>query len=227
MHLYRKVHTPQALIKDVSIASKKVTGYLASFDNKDSDGDVFIRGAFAKSIRESGPGTRLERIAYLYQHSVRDIIGKFSMLEEQMQGLYFEADMVDTTLGLDTLKLYASGALKEHSVGIRIIQEGMDGNTNYIREAKLWEGSAVTWGANEETPFTGFKSLTKEQAIAEMDTFIKAIRNGTFTDETFNLLEIGLEQIKSHIDSLGKPEPSTSEPDFDAIGHFRKQLHIN
>lgn len=225
MELYKKIHTPQALLKDVSLTSRKVTGYLSSFDNKDSDGDAFAYGAYTKSIKENGPGTRLERIAYLNQHNVHQPIGKFTKLEEQIyKGLYFEADIPDTTLGLDTLKLYEAGVLKEHSVGISVVKAVPEKDVNIITEAKLWEGSVVTWGANEETPFTGFKSLTKSEALIELEYFTKAIRNGTFTDATFNLLEIGLEQIKAHIDSLSEPTTVTPEPTVDLISHFQKSL---
>lgn len=225
MDFYKKIHTPQALIKDVSVTSRKVSGYFSSYDNTDSDGDAFVMGAYNKSIKENGPGTRLERIAYLNQHRVDQPIGKLSMLQEQRgAGLYFEGDIPDTTLGLDTLKLYDAGILKEHSVGVSIIKSHPENGINIITEAKLWEGSVVTWGANEETPFTGFKSLTKVEAITEMEHFTKAIRNGTFSDQTFNLLEIGLEQIKAHIDSLNEPLPSTHEPEEDLIAHFHKSL---
>ena len=231
MELYKKIHTPQALIKDVSLTSRKVTGYLSSFDNQDSDGDAFIKGAYAKSISENGPGTRLERIAYLSQHRVSDLVGKFTHLEEKDHGLYFEGDIPDTTLGIDTLKLYEAKILKEHSVGVSIVHQNYEQGVNYITEAKLWEGSVVTWGANEETPFEGFKSLVSQEEVKqELEYFTKAIRNGTFTDKTFNLLEIGLEQLKSHLATLSEPSIDTPKPNMqseDLIKHFTLKLFSN
>ena len=231
MDNYKKIHTPQALIKEVSLTTRKVSGYFASFDNLDSDGDIFIKGAFAKSISENGPKTRLERIAYLNQHRVQEPIGKLTALEEKDGGLYFEADIPDTTLGIDTLKLYEANILKEHSVGVSIVHDNFEQGANYITEAKLWEGSVVTWGANEETPFTGFKSLQTHQEVKqELEYFTKAIRNGTFTDKTFNLLEIGLEQLKSHLASLSEPFTNTPKPtnnDSELISHFTQKLFSN
>lgn len=224
MELYKKIHTPQALLKDISVSTGVVSGRFASFDNKDSDGDIFVQGAFAKSIAENGPSSRLKRIAYLYQHQVHSPLGVLSELEETKGGLDFVATIPNTTLGTDTLKLYAAGVLKEHSVGISIVKGQEKDQSYYITESKLWEGSVVTWGANEETPFTGFKSLTRNEAINEMTTFTKAIRNGTFTDETFNLLEIGLEQIKAHIDSLNEPI-ITLEPKADLINYFKNKFN--
>lgn len=225
MELYKKIHTPQALIKDISLTTGVVSGRFAAFNNKDADGDIFLKGAFTKSINENGPQSRLKRIAYLYQHQVHSPLGAISELEESDKGLDFVASIPDTTLGTDTLKMYAAGVLKEHSVGISIIHGNEEQGSFYITEAKLWEGSVVTWGSNEETPFTGFKSLTRDEAINEMNTFTKAIRNGTFTDSTFNLLEIGLEQIKAHINSLNEPN-ITLEPNADLIEHFNKKLNL-
>jgi HK97 family phage prohead protease len=226
MELYRKIHTPQALIKDVSVTSRKVTGYFSSYDNQDSDGDAFRYGAYAKTIKENGPQSRLKRIAYLSQHSVKDVLGVLDVLEEQQgKGLYFEGTIPDTTLGIDTLKLYEIGALKEHSVGVSIVKSQPENGINIITEAKLWEGSVVTWGANEETPFTGFKGMTKEKAIADLDIFTKAMRDGTFTDATFNLLEIQIEQIKSYINSLIEPKQITQEPNADLINYFTTKFN--
>lgn len=224
MELYKKIHTPQALVKDISMTTGVVSGRFASFDNKDSDGDIFIKGAFAKSITENGPESRLKRIAYLYQHNVHQPLGVLDELVESKGGVDFVATIPDTTLGMDTLKLYAAGVLKEHSVGISIVKGQEVDDAFHITEAKFWEGSVVTWGANQETPFTGFKSLSKQEALDEMNIFTKAVRNGTFTDETFNLLEIGLEQIKSHIDSLNEPK-FTHEPEADLIKYFSKILN--
>jgi len=227
MSLYKKVHTPEALVKDVSLSSRKVSGYFASFGNEDSDGDIFDHGAFKKTIKENGPGSALERIAYLYQHNSWEPVGYLTTLKENAHGLYFESDIPDTTKGTDVLKMYEAKVLKEHSVGFRTINESIIDSVNHIKEVRLWEGSVVTWGANSLTPFAGFKSMTKAQAVEEIDIFTKAIRNGTFTDETFNLLEIGLEQIKSFIDSLEKPDNATLEPKEDLISYFSNSLKVS
>lgn len=57
--------------------------------------------------------------------------------------------------------------------------------------------------------------MTPETATERVRQLTKAVRNGTFTDETFHLLEIQLKQIEQFIiDSLyqaPEPEQSTSE----------------
>lgn len=226
METYKKTHTPGAIIKDVSLTSRKVTGYFASFGNVDSDGDVFDRGCFKKSIQENGPGSKQERIAYLYQHSPWEPVGYLTELKEDSNGLYFEADVPDTTLGSDVLKMYEAKVLKEHSVGFRTITENLIDSVNHIKEVRLWEGSVVTWGANSNTPFVGFKGMNKEMAMDQLFHFTKALKDGTFSNKTFHLLEIGLEQIKSYIDSLetGPEVTPPTEPNADLIGYFNEKL---
>ncbi len=81
-----------------------------------------------------------------------------------------------------------------------------------ITEIKLYEGSCVTLGANDQTPFTGFKSFTPAQINDQVGIMMKLLRNGTLSDETFALLEIGIKQYGSHLYELGKKSLSETEP---------------
>jgi len=79
-------------------------------------------------------------------------------------------------------------------------------NVNYITEAKLMEYSTVTWGANENTPFMGLKSIDKPNVLNRIDVICKALRIGDLSDDTYIKLEIELQQIKTLIETL---QPST------------------
>ena len=75
----------------------------------------------------------------------------------------------------------------------------------------MWEGSTVTWGANEHTPATGVKS---EQVQDRIDRLTKALERGKYTDETSELLQYELAKINDFLKSLepDKPlEPTTEE----------------
>lgn len=49
----------------------------------------------------------------------------------------------------------------------------------------------------------GFKSMSKKQTVEHIKKMTKAVRSGTFTDDTFHLLEIQLKQLEQIIlDSL-------------------------
>jgi hypothetical protein len=197
-------------VKDVDTKKRVITGYLSGFDNKDFDGDIIVKGAFKKSIDE-----RKNDIYFLNQHNWSQPHGKFSMLKEDSKGLYFESEpLIDTSYSSDTLKLYEAGIVKEHSIGFQTILSDYDtkANARMIKEVKLYEGSNVTLGANPDTPFTGFKSLTLKEVNNQHKLILKAFRDGNFTDDTFSLLEIALKQLQKQAYELGKKSLKTKEP---------------
>lgn len=199
-------------VKDVDVGSRKVTGYLSSFGNIDSDNDIIVKGAFSKSIAE-----RRDKIFFLQQHDWSKPLGKFSLLQEDEKGLYFEADIVETSFGLDQIKLYESGLVAEHSIGFQTIKWDYDANSNIrtIKEVKLYEGSAVTLGANSSTPFTGFKSDLKKQNDT-INKIVMLMKNGNLTDETFIQLEIALKMLQLEAYELGRENTQVqNEPSAD------------
>ena len=207
-------HKKTGAIKDIDVKSRIVTGYLSSFGNVDSDNDIIEKGAFSKSINE-----RLSEIFYLQQHDWSKPLGKFKVLQEDEKGLYFEGEIINTSFGEDQLKLYEAGIVKEHSIGFTTVKSDFkQENENYIRiikEVKLYEGSAVTLGANSQTPFLGFKSSVNE-AKDLYKKILKAHKDGSFTDETHGLFEVALKQFEAQIineyKSTQEKEPSDDTP---------------
>ena len=216
-------------LKDLDVKKRIATGYLSSFGNVDSYGDIVVPGAFKKSISE-----RKNSIYFLNQHNWSQPHGRFNVLKEDSKGLYFESEpLIDTSYSSDLMKLYEAGIIKEHSFGYSTIKADYDKETDirHLKELKLYEGSNVTRGANPETPFVGMKGRTMEEINDECKNITKALRNGTFTDETFGLLEIALKQLQLDAYNLGKSldEPSidTRKPTIEQINiinEFRKTL---
>lgn len=170
---FRPVYFKSAGEYEFDENTRKVSGYLAAFGNKDSDSDIIVKGAFSKSLSERGVNsTTARKIAYLKYHDFRLPLGKFTTLNEDDKGLYFEAEIDNTALGDETLIQYASGTLNQHSIGFQYIWDKIEYSENddafIVKEVSLWEGSVVTMGANENTPFTGFKSadlITKSDEL--------------------------------------------------------------
>ena len=201
-------------LKDVDLKKRIVTGYLSNFGNKDSDNDIIEKGAFTKTLTE-----RKEQIFFLNQHNWQQPHGKFAVLQEDSKGLYFESEpLIDTSYSSDALKLYEAGIMKEHSIGFNTIKsEDEKSGVRLIKEVKLYEGSNVTLGANSETPFTGFKSLTIKEVNDKQKVILKAFRNGTFTDDTFILLELALKDLQLQSYELGKKSQVIVEPSKDTL----------
>ena len=225
-----------ASIKDLDVESGIVTGYFSQFNSIDLDGDVIMPGAFTKTIAERGPDSSKPEIAYLWQHDTYRPLGKLMVLREDNFGLYFEAKMSDTTYGQDALKLYRDGVITQHSIGYQVIKSvettmDMEEEVEQIYEVKLWEGSAVTFGANPNTPFTGFKSAQERED--RIKTLVKAIKNGTYTDETFGLIEYELLKlvtlVKSEEPTVVTPkenEPIQENNKIQEIKQFRNLLNL-
>lgn len=218
-----------ASIKDMDIKLGIVTGYAASFNTLDSDNDIILPGSFTKSIRDSGPTSSQPRIKHLLNHNTSQPLGVPEVLKEDGTGLYYESKAGNHALGVDFIKMVDSGLITEHSIGFSTIKKtaNKDGSTS-LNELKLWEFSSLTaWGANQNTPLLGVKSLQKIDD--RINNLVKAIANGTFTDTTFTFLSEELLYLqKAFKDISTKPEHSDAtilpETVKDAFTSFTNSL---
>jgi HK97 family phage prohead protease len=197
-----------------------VTGYFAMFGNKDMDGDIIERGAFAKTIQERGPqGKAL--IKYLLDHDKTKVVAKITSLYEDEKGLYYEAKIGIHNLGQDFLKMVESEIINQHSFAFRAIKEQYDelAKANRIKEVMMYEGSAIQFlGANPETTIIGLKSAT--DAIAYLENLEKFIRTTDCTDETIIQLENKLKSLTE----LMKPSIDTSKNQEADVDHIKSIL---
>jgi len=211
-------------IKDVDSVKGVVTGYLSRFGNVDAHNDIMASGCYSKSIQENGPQSAKPRIHYLWNHSDK-VVGKFTELREDNFGLYFEAQIIKALkAGEDALIYYAEGIVNEHSVGFKpekyAFNSDDDDKPSYMRqktftEVKLYEGSAVLWGANEDTPMTSLKGMDASSYVEKLKTMQKLLRKGNLSDESCQLLEIQAAQIEGFLKSLEtqeEPRKHSEEP---------------
>ncbi len=141
-------------------------------------------------------------------------LGKPKELYVEGDMLVAVTDLIETECGEDAIKLYEAGLINQHSIGFTTLKSTVDQKTGIrtITELKLYEGSAVLWGANPETPTLGFKGEFKENKEAlslRLENLIKAFRGGTFTDDTFALMEIQIKQIQAALLELEVVETIT------------------
>jgi uncharacterized protein len=250
MKTYYEIKTVSDSVLDVDDSSRRVKTVLNRVNYKDFDEDVISKNAFDKTIRERGPqGKNL--IWHLTDHnpSLKTAIGKFSEVFMEGENLIGVTNVPNTSWGNDVLEFYKTGHINQHSIGFKSIQsekqkDAAYGDYNLIKEVMLFEGSAVLWGANDATPTVSVgKSLTKEERETEyakclqtIGKLAKTLRNGTLTDDSFELVEIQLTQLQEKLQLLfdqmkatepDKPstQPEPVEIDYAAeIEQFRKQL---
>lgn len=215
-------------IMEVKVSSdrKTVEGYFAAFGNVDSDGDKIRKSAFDKSIQEHGPNSSSNRkIAHLAYHDTRRPIGVIEELTPDEKGLYFRSELGNHTDGKDFGFMYEEGIIREHSIGFNYVEgkidfipveedkatnefEKMYGGYWDIQEVKLWEGSAVVFGANSETPNLSIvksqEDLSKclEEINERMEVFIKALQDNNLSQKYNNLFVLELMQLKNQYNSL-------------------------
>src|SRR5690606_35168713 len=189
--LTKKQYAPVAF-KNVSVSnfnfdgqSRTISGYLAVFNNKDDDKDILIKGCFARSLKNRGVDSSTNRkIAFCWQHDIKDHIGRFTVLKEDDYGLYFEAILDDPEAvpnAKRALSQLKSGTLNQFSIGFAYMWDKIeyddDKDAFIVKEVNLFEGSVVTQGANELTYFAGMKSAEKEATQksiqSETERFIK------------------------------------------------------
>ena len=211
-----------AEIKDMSADKRSVAIYLSKFGNVDSDLDMIQKGAFKKSIEERGPSSVSNRkIAYLRYHDWEQQIGKFLSIEEDDMGLFAVAQLGNSTKGEDAWQDYQDGIIREHSIGFQYIQDKIKwvddvtmtkGGYYLISEVKLFEGSAVLFGANEETPVMEVMKSENRKSYAQkvskdIDTVTHAIVRGQGTDERLYELEMKLKYLNNQLLLLAQTEP--------------------
>jgi HK97 family phage prohead protease len=209
-------------LKDISENSREVVFYASSFNVLDSDNDVIRKGAFTKSIQERGAASDGRKIAHLRNHDFEHQIGNIKEIYEDDFGLKVVSKLGQSTKANDALLDYQDGILREHSIGfnyvqdkIKFVEESALNEAGHwdITEVKLWEVSAVTFGANEFTPVLDVaKGLdNKSQLIKKLEqlnaSFLKAIKNGKGTDERLENLEARFKQICELQKALATEKP--------------------
>lgn len=185
---------------------RTIEGYLCVWGVRDTYGTAFIKGCFAKSIRERGPQSNSKyKITCLWMHYQDEPIGQFLELREDDYGLYFKAQLDEVPTAERALKQIRSGTLNQFSIGFDYVWDKMeydeDTDTIYLFEVELYEGSVVTRASNHETyALRSPDQLEQEQdqLQEETDEFIKSIPRRQ---------QLQLRQIIARHISLAKLEP--------------------
>jgi len=159
--------------------------------DRDKPPDLIELGAFAKTLQESGPaGTN--KIRVLWQHQWGEVIGHplemavhpramlppglLSLYPSATGGLYVVTKLnLDVQRGREAFALYRDGDMDEWSIGFDAVRHSKDHDilkdqgvfVRRIQEARLWEYSTVTWGANQATITVAAKgrSATDEKKV--------------------------------------------------------------
>jgi len=155
-----------------------VEGYGVIWGEKNEYGEVVIRGAYDKSIREMGPGSN-----NTYQIKLRDEHGRGCALMDKLIsddiGLFFRTVPLDNVSWCDDLLVQLrSGTVNNFSVGFKRVWEMMEYDDTQdaiiIKEARLFEVSACAVPVDLGTFVK--RSVEEEELLhEEVEYFIKTL----------------------------------------------------
>ena len=119
-------------------------GYASLFGRRDSQGDIVLPGAFARSLKRRDP----RDVRMLFQHNPAEPIGTWLEMRENEKGLYVEGRLdINVQRGRELLSLLESGGLDGLSIGFKTVTARRDRVTGarYLTQVDLWEISLVTF----------------------------------------------------------------------------------
>lgn len=215
---------PEASIKDLDSEGRfSIVG--STFGNEDSDGDIILPGAYTETIRLHGPQGQ-DLIKMVWQHDYREPVGRFTDLRETSSELIADGVISKTRRGRDLITLYQDGVINQHSVRISHIARDMEDERKII-QARLWEISPVTWGANPITPLLDLKHgapvATVQKSLFDQAEIVSRALQSSISNELGEELEATLKLINILALSIDqRPEPD--DTDQAAAALFLKNL---
>ncbi len=128
------VKSAKSVVKDFDMEKRTVTGLFNSYFYIDSDLDMLVTGAAAKSIEEKGAGSEQgNKIKHLKDHNWTQVIARIDVLDERkvqyqgktIEGIYFESFYPETQESTDMLIKIQEGLYDDRSIGFRYKSLGL------------------------------------------------------------------------------------------------------
>ena len=144
-------------IKNMDEEKGTFVAYGSTFGNEDLGGDVVVKGAFTKSLKD----TPASEVYMFYNHDTKEIIGEYTSIKEDEHGLLIEGKLFIDNIqrARETHFLMMKGLIKKFSIGFQTVKKGFESGKRMLKELKLIEVSPVTFPMNTEADLLGFKSM--------------------------------------------------------------------
>ncbi len=207
--LIKKIFDLKAI--DVDTKTKQVKVAISQLETVDRDEDIFDPSAYDKTIKENGPNGSNE-IWHLLDHTSKTFsaLSKFKQLGKEGKYITGVSHYKNSFAWREVAwPLYEAGDITQHSVGFEILK-AEDRNSKGIRvikEVRLYEGSAVLWGAQPDTPtmqvvkgLLNIEDDTDITAAEKIEQIMKQIKKGRY-EEDQSLLVIELKRLQYLFDT--------------------------
>ena len=185
------------------------SGYASKFGGVDSYGDTIVPGAYKKTLKKR------ERPVQLRWNHYGDVIGKWTRIEEDENGLYVEGELTPGhSKASDVYALLKHGAVTGLSIGYRPVQirELGDGKRE-LKEIDLIEISVVESPADNAAHIGDVKSAIEHiESPKDAEEILRA--NGFTRSEACALV--------SRIKALGRGERDSEKTTAEIAGMFQQ-----
>ena len=148
-------------------------GVLSPYDEVDEQSDCVCRGAFQKTISESGA-----IIPLLANHNPADMVGSLA-LTDAPRGLRVDGKLVlEVQKARECYALMKAGVLKHLSIGYKAIKSDVKDGVRYLREIRLFEGSLVGFPAAAGAVISSVKAADdrEREALLALQTAGKDLK---------------------------------------------------
>lgn len=148
-------------VKAAEEGKGRISGYASVFGNKDSYGDVVVKGAFSSFLHKISLSKKV--VPVFYGHNLEDPranIGRVLSLTEDDYGLKFDAqlDLSGDTYGRVVYEQLKDGRLDSMSFGYQVLDYAIEKDTTELKELELFEISVVPIPANPDALVTEVKA---------------------------------------------------------------------
>jgi HK97 family phage prohead protease len=202
---------------------------------RDTYGTGWVKGVFAKSIKDRGPKSRAnQKIAVCWQHNLCDPIGQPTDIFEDEKGAFAVIKFDDPDAVPNAKRAVSqirSGTINGYSFGFEHMWDKMEyeeaTDTIWVKEAQLYEISPVTFASIKEThTVRGVQDFeTRKMALDEQTKdFIKALPSGK---------QLELRQILDEHITLAQYKPEEQpplqkpEPENGITSIFGSKINVN
>lgn len=149
------------------------SGYASVFNGTDSYGDTILPGAYKKTLEKR------DRPVQMRWNHYGDVIGKWTVMEEDEKGLYVEGELTPGhSKAQDVYALLKHGAISGLSIGYRPVKYEENQNGGYdLKEIDLVEISVVESPADNNAHVSDIKNIDEANSLKEIEAYLRDAHN--------------------------------------------------
>jgi len=186
-------------------------GYGSIFGNKDSYGDIVVKGAFTTTLSEHSEAGTMPKM--FWQHDAWRPIGSWLEMSEDELGLKVRGRLnMNVQAGREAYELLKAKDIDGLSIGYRVrnSEDDEDRGVTLLKELELVEVSVVSLGANDQALVADVKSI-RAKGLPSLPEFEGFLREAGFSKtEATAIAGNGLSHLLRS-ESGGTIEPTEDE----------------